>query len=345
VVVEDLVDARGAIAVAERIIKALRDPMTVSGHLVQVRASIGIALSTAEVGNASDLLRNADVAMYQAKRRGAGSYELYELGMHAAAIGRLQLETDLRRALERNELAVHYQPIVTLDTGAIIGAEALVRWQHPVRGLVPPSEFIPLAEETGLILPLGLWVLTEACRQVAEWQRLPGWESFELNVNVSPHQVDHPGFIADVRGVLEAGGLQPGTLVLELTEGMLLRDMDSAVTRLTALRALGLRIALDDFGTGFSSLGYLERFPIDILKIDRSFVARVGSSDRTALAELVIKLSKALHLQTVAEGIEHQEQFDELRRLGCLLGQGYLIAKPVPADIVEGMLRRPAMVS
>ena len=345
VVVEDLVDAGGAIAVAERVIDALRAPFTVSGHEMPVRASIGIALSNAEVNDPGDLLRNADVAMYRAKRRGTGSYELYELGMHAAAIGRLQMEADLRLALEREELAVHYQPIVTLDTGEITGVEALVRWHHPERGQIPPAEFIPIAEETGLILPLGHWVMTQACRQVAEWQRLPGWESFELSVNLSPHQVDHPTLIGDVRGVLESTGLAPGTLILELTEGMLLRDMDTAAKRLAALKALGLRIALDDFGTGFSSLGYLERFPIDILKIDRSFVARVGSGDRTALAEVVIKLSQALHLQTVAEGIERQDQFDELRRLGCLLGQGYLIAKPVTADTVEGLLRRPALAA
>jgi diguanylate cyclase len=175
---------------------------------------------------------------------------------------------------------------------------------------------------------------------VARWQALPGWESFELSVNLSPHQVDHPSLIGDVRHVLETSGLAPGTLILELTEGMLLRDMDAAVKRLSALKALDLRIALDDFGTGFSSLGYLERFPIDILKIDRSFVARVGTGDRTALAEVVIKLSQALHLRTVAEGIERQDQFDELCRLGCRLGQGYLIAKPGPADAVEARLLR-----
>jgi diguanylate cyclase (GGDEF)-like protein len=342
VIVEDLADAGGAIVVAERIIEALGRPISVSGHRVQVRTSIGIALSNAEVNDPGDMLRNADVAMYRAKRRGTGSYELYELGMHAAAIGRLQIEADLRLALERDELAVHYQPIVTLDTGRITGVEALVRWHHPVRGLIPPSEFIPIAEETGIILALGRWVLAQACHQVARWQRLPGWESFELSVNLSPHQVDHPDLVGDVCHVMQASGLAAGTLVLELTEGMLLRDMELAVKRLTALKALGLRIALDDFGTGFSSLGYLERFPIDILKIDRSFVARVGTGDRTALAEVVIKLSQALHLQTVAEGIERQDQFDELRRLGCLLGQGYLIAKPVSADTVESLLLRPA---
>jgi diguanylate cyclase (GGDEF)-like protein len=343
VIIEDLTDARGAIAVAERIVDALREPVTVAGHLVQVRTSIGIALSDAEVSDASDLLRNADVAMYQAKRRGTASYELYELGMHAAAIGRMQIEADLRRALEREELTVHYQPIVALDSGEIVGAEALMRWRHPVRGLVPPAEFIPVAEETGMILPLGTWVLTQACHRVARWQRLPGCESFRLSVNVSPHQVDHPSLISDIRGALESSGLRPGTLVLELTEGVLLRDMDSAVKRLEALRGLGVSIALDDFGTGFSSLGYLERFPIDILKIDRSFVARLGGGDRTALADVIIKLSQALQLQTVAEGIEHREQYDELRRLGCLLGQGYLIAKPVPANILESMLRRPSL--
>jgi EAL domain-containing protein (putative c-di-GMP-specific phosphodiesterase class I) len=179
---------------------------------------------------------------------------------------------------------------------------------------------------------------------VAQWQRLPGMESFEASVNLSPRQVSHPGLIADVRHVLQTSGLASGTLILELTEGTLLGDIDSSVERLTAIKELGVRIALDDFGTGFSSLGYLERLPIDVLKIDRSFVARVGTDDRTALAEVVIKLSQALHLQTVAEGIEHQEQFDELRKLGCLLGQGYLIAKPVTAHTVETLLRRPTLI-
>ena len=341
VIIEDLVDAAGAIVVAERIIKSLRRPSVVSGHEVHVHTSIGIALSNAEVVDPGDLLRNADVAMYRAKQRGTATYELYELGMHAAAVGRLQMENDLRVALERRELTVHYQPIVSLDGGGIHGVEALVRWQHPVRGFISPAEFIPVAEETGLIVALGGWVLTQACRQVGQWQRLPGWERLELSVNLSPEQVDHPDLISDVRHVLATSGLTPGTLTLELTEGMLLRDTEASVTRLTAIKALGVRIALDDFGTGFSSLGYLERFPIDTLKIDRSFVARVGTGDRTALAEVIIKLSQALHLQTVAEGIERQEQFDELRNLGCLLGQGYLMARPVDPETLETLLRRP----
>jgi diguanylate cyclase (GGDEF)-like protein len=320
--------------VAERMLAALRDPFMLHGNEVFITASIGIATGREE---ADDLLRNADVAMYRAKATGKDRHEVFEPGMHAAAVARLELEGDLQRALERDELILNYQPLVSLGTGGVLGVEALVRWRHPRRGLVPPMDFIPLAEETGLILPIGRWILTEACRQVASWQREnPG---LTLTVNISGLQLQSPGLDEDVRRALESSGVPPRTLVLEITETTLMHDSEASVGRLQALKALGVRLAIDDFGTGYSSLRYLHRFPIDLLKIPKPFVDGLADEDdEGVLVRSIIALSRNLGLATVAEGIEHPLQAARLLELGCALGQGFHFFRPLEADAVGALL-------
>jgi diguanylate cyclase (GGDEF)-like protein len=345
IVLQDVTGSGDAVAVAERVTDALKQPIDVDGHQITARVSIGIATTGHPEDRQQDLdsaslLRNADVAMYQAKSRHTGSWELYQPIMHADAADRRLLEADLHHALDRGELLVHYQPIVALDSSAITGVEALLRWQHPTRGLIPPAEFIPLAEETGLIGRIGRWVLDQACRQVAAWQAtLSDDHPLELSVNLSPAELDAPDLVERVAGTLDATGLAPHLLVLELTEGVLARNTAATAVTLTRLKELGVRLAIDDFGTGFSSLGYLERFPIDILKIDRSFIAKLAHGpEATPLADAVIRLGQALHLETIAEGIETDHQLAALRDLGCRLGQGYLFARPSEPDRVRALL-------
>jgi EAL domain-containing protein (putative c-di-GMP-specific phosphodiesterase class I) len=279
--------------------------------------------------------------MCHAKNRGGGRAERFEPGLHAAALERLGLITDLRRAFDRHELEVHYQPIIDLTTERIKGVEALARWRHPERGLVPPLTFIPLAEETGLISQLGLWVLREACQTVRAWQdgQAPGEEPLNLSVNLSARQVQDPLLPEQVSQVLREVGLHPSTLTLEITEGLLLRDAEATQARLQALKGLGIKLALDDFGTGYSSLAYLQRFPIDVLKIDKSFVDRVTVGvEASALVQTIVTLSDTLQMRTVAEGIEQPEQAERLRALGCGGGQGYYFARPLTSDRLTELL-------
>jgi diguanylate cyclase (GGDEF)-like protein len=340
IVLEDVGGTATAAAAAERIAAALGPPIEVGGHLVTARVSIGIATTEDGDLDSAALLRNADLAMYHAKQRHAGAWELYQPRMHAAAAERRSLEADLQHALTRGELVVHYQPILALDSRAITGVEALLRWRHPTRGLVPPAEFIPLAEQTGLIGPIGQWVLEQACRQVVAWQAaLPAGRRLGLSVNLSPAQLDAPDLVERVAATLRATGLAPRLLVLELTEGIMARGTERTSATLERLKALGLRLAIDDFGTGFSSLGYLERFPIDILKIDRSFVARIGGdAGATPLADAVVRLGHALRLETIAEGIETDQQLAALHALGCQAGQGYLLARPAEPERIRALL-------
>jgi EAL domain-containing protein (putative c-di-GMP-specific phosphodiesterase class I) len=280
--------------------------------------------------------------MYRAKETGTRPCVVFEPTMHAAVMRRLELDADLARAVERNEFELHYQPVVRLEGETIDGAEALVRWRHPVKGLIPPAEFISVAEETGHIVPLGRWVLQEAIRQAVEWgATCPDRGPFSLSVNVSARQLQDPDLVGQLTRMLYETGFNPAHLVLEITESVLMKDMAGTVGRLRELKELGLRLAIDDFGTGYSSLGYLRQFPVDVLKIDRAFVEDIADgTEQSAVARAIIGLSDALHLTTVAEGIETAGQLRLLRALGCELGQGYYFSPPLPATAFEALLQR-----
>jgi EAL domain-containing protein (putative c-di-GMP-specific phosphodiesterase class I) len=305
-----------------------------------VGASAGVAVSTSDRESAEELMRDADAAMYQAKRAGKGRLEVFEPGMHAAVLERLSLESDLRRAVEREEFRVHYQPILDLASEKVRSLEALVRWEHPERGLLLPAEFITIAEETGLIVPMGRLVMREACRQVQSWRSEGSLDpGVTLCVNISARQLQDRNLVDDLASLLAGLGLEPHALVLEITESMLVQDVPATVARLSTLRALGVRLAIDDFGTGYSSLSYLRRFPFDILKVDRSFISvRTPDAETSSLVGAIVAMSRALGLQTVAEGIEGTEQLDWLKELDCDFGQGYHFARPMTAQDVTAFL-------
>jgi diguanylate cyclase (GGDEF)-like protein/PAS domain S-box-containing protein len=337
VLVEDGSDADLAITVAERISQQLDSPFSIAGRTVNVTASVGIATAEPGISTAEDLLRNADLAMYRAKAECPGGWKLFDGAMHEALVDRLQLEAELNEALERHQFVLHYQPTFEIETGRISGVEALVRWQHPTRGLLGPGAFISEAERTGLIVPLGTWVLQQACRQAVAWHRQRDGQPLSMAVNVSGLQLD-ASFPDTVAEILRLTGMAPEHLVLEMTESMLI-DTSESVEVLTRLKALGVSLAIDDFGTGYSSLSYLHLYPVDVLKIDRSFVGRMRQSpDALAMVEAILQLAKSLNLTTVAEGIEEMEDVDVLRGLGCQRGQGFLFARPMPAIEVNEML-------
>jgi diguanylate cyclase (GGDEF)-like protein/PAS domain S-box-containing protein len=321
---------------AARILRALDLPVEIDGKSVFPRASVGICLvgEDLETPEAEELLRNADVAMYMAKRDSKGSYRVFEPTMHERVVERLELRSDLQHALTLDQLELHYQPVVRLAGRDILGVEALVRWNHPTRGTIPPIQFIPVAEETGLIIPMGRWILETACREGVRLHELFARpEPLTMSVNLSVRQLQSETLVGDVRNALAVSGLPASALVLEITESLMLSDTDFAMQQLHELKALGIRLAMDDFGTGYSSLSYLSRFPVDILKMDRSFV---GSADNEALTSAIIALGSSLSLEVVAEGIELPEQANSLEELGCELGQGYLFAKPMSsAALVE----------
>jgi len=327
---------------ADRILAELRPPIWAHDRPVPVHASIGIAYSKLGAEDPAELLQAADVAMYAAKARGKNCYQLYEPALQAAVSERLERTAELQRAVDENQFLLHYQPIVSLAGGDALCLEALVRWSHPTLGLVMPNDFIPTAEETGLIIPIGKWVLDVACRQVKKWQdnfALVG--RLRVSVNISARHFQHGSLLDDVSSALASSGLAPSSLVLEITESLLVHDAESVISRMLELKALGIAIAVDDFGTGYSSLSYLKRFPIDILKVDKSFVDDVGDSDKAmALAEAIVQLGRSLNLDTVAEGIEKSRQADGLRGLGCQYGQGFLFARPVPAEDMDELLPR-----
>nr|BFE72237.1 hypothetical protein GCM10020092_055380 [Actinoplanes digitatis] len=329
VLVESLAARADAEAVAERIAAALEEHFVLGGRDLRVAVSIGLA-SGADADNADQLLRNADLAMYRAKSADGAGLAAYDPQMLSGLLQRLELEADLRLALERNELALHYQPTVDLRTGTIIGFEALVRWHHPTRGMVSPMDFIGIAEATGLIVPMGRWVLAEACRQAVAWGAGSS-RRLKMSVNVSVRQFEHGDLSATVAEVLAETGLPVDQLCLEMTESVLLTDTDENLTQLQRLKALGVTLAMDDFGTGYSSLAYLRRYPMDILKIDRSFVDRLGGDrEDEALVRTIVRLGKSLGMTTVAEGIEDNVQLAALRALDCDVAQGYLLSRPLP---------------
>lgn len=333
VLLEDLEDMGHAVQIAERISTALRTPFRMQGRDVFIGVSIGIAALQGR-DTPEDVLRNADLAMYFVKGRDKGSWAIYAPEMHEEVVDRLELEADLREAVDVGDIRVEYQPIVHLETGALFGAEALVRWHHAQRGHVAPSRFVEIAEETGLIVPIGRRVLHDACRCAVAWRQLRNnGEHVRMSVNLSGRHFQERSLISDVEEALAASGLEPWALTLEITESALMQRSESTLETLRGLKAVGLQLAIDDFGTGYSSLGNLQQFPIDMLKIDRTFVDMVGTpGSDPVLARAIIALGKTLRIDTVAEGIERPEQRDGLRALGCTLGQGYLFARPMSAD-------------
>jgi diguanylate cyclase (GGDEF)-like protein len=333
------------VARAESILAALRAPFKLEATEMSITASVGIA-SASGGEKAGELLRNADLAMYKAKGRGRGNFQIFETSMHTAVLRRLELKADLQTASDREEFCLHYQPIVDLRTDRISGLEALVRWNRPGRGLMLPSEFVALAEETGLIVPVGQWVLEEAFRQAVEWQdRYPSGQPLTIGVNISAVQLQRPGLVDDVARALHETRIDPKTVLLEITESVFLEDEELMINRLHALKQLGVRLAIDDFGTGYSSLGYLARLPIDVLKIAKPLVEGTeAGAGEAPLAKAIVRMGEALGLTTLAEGIEVAAQRDHLRELGCDLAQGYFFARPLDAGGVEALLGMSAQI-
>jgi diguanylate cyclase (GGDEF)-like protein len=333
ILLDGIKDPSDAIRVAEKIQQELLRPFELGGHEAFTSASIGIALSSGGYDQPDYILRDADTAMYRAKDAGKACYELFDLEMHSRAVIRMRLENDLRRALERNEFCVYYQPIVSVETERLSGFEALVRWQHPERGLVAPSEFIPIAEETGLIVPLGSWILEEACRQMHDWHmQHPANRTLTMNVNLSSKQLIQSGLVQEVKAILQKTELPARSLKLEITESVVMENAELATTMLKQMSDLNVHLCIDDFGTGYSSLSYLHRFPVDTLKIDRSFVNRIEEKDENVeIVRTIATLARNLGMEVVAEGVESQDQLACLKALNCEYAQGYLFSRPLTA--------------
>ena len=341
VLLDDLKDPNDAKIAADRLMKALKPPFLLAGKEVYTSVSIGIAQSNPVYEGPDEMLRDADTAMYHAKSLGKGRYEVFDAKMRASVMARLQLETDLRHALERREFRNFYQPIVNLASGEIAGFEALLRWQHPTRGLLGPIEFIGVVEETGLIRELGWWNLSEACRQIGEWRAAsPANRDLIISVNLSAKQFLQPNLVADIANLLREIKLPPDALKLEITESTVMKDPSGAVEMLRQIKSLGVRLAIDDFGTGYSSLSYLHRFPLDTLKIDRSFISSMDDDgDGMEIARTILPMAKNLRLDVVAEGVETLEQFELLKKFNCAFGQGYYFSKPLSADGISTLLK------
>ena len=341
ILLDPIKDINDAIQVASRICRELRAPFHLEGREVFTTASIGIALSSPDYNQGSELLRNADIAMYRAKEKGSlARYEVFDQVMYAQALEQLQLENDLRQALERQEFQVYYQPIVSLITGRLTGFEALVRWQHPVRGKVSPAEFIPIAEETGLIVPIGEWVLREAAQQMSVWRtQFSIAKPLKISVNLSVKQLKEPNFIEKIDSILAQTGLEGQSLQLELTESMLMDNVEELIGILSLLRARAIQLSIDDFGTGYSSLSYLHRFPVNNLKIDRCFVSRIGEKgENREIVETIVTLAHQLDMEVIAEGVETLQQLNQLKELTCEEVQGYLFSKPLERESAEALI-------
>jgi diguanylate cyclase (GGDEF)-like protein/PAS domain S-box-containing protein len=329
-------DRAEAVMTADRIAEEFALPFNIDGRDFTTTASVGIALGDSAVERADIMLRNADIAMYRAKSIGKGMHVVFDASMHTNTLARMELESGLKLAVERHELRIQYQPIVMLSSGRVVEVEALVRWQHPTRGLLAPADFIPIAEDTPVIMQIGQWVLDQACRQVATWQtEFPSVHPLMVSVNLSPRQFQQPNLVDQVRRALQESGLKPACLTLEITEGVIMRDIEATILKLWALKELGVQLSIDDFGTGYSSLAYLKRLPLDILKIDRSFVSGLGrDKEDTAIVRAIISLAKSLDLAVTGEGIETSEQAELLKSWECERGQGYYFARPLdPTDL------------
>jgi diguanylate cyclase (GGDEF)-like protein len=336
--IRQVADAR---AVADRLVAAVSRPFDLQGREVVVSVSIGIVMGDGRYQRAEDMVRDADTAMYRAKDRGRARCEVFDCSMLAAAEERLRLESDLRRAVERQQLRLHYQPIVTLSEQKLCGFEALVRWQHPVRGLVPPNGFIPIAEETGLIVPIGRWVLEEACRQMRAWdEEFPGSADLIVNVNLSARQCLDPDLVGDVERVLAETGLPARRLKLEITESLVLEGSEAVIEILARLRTLGVQLGLDDFGMGYSALGYLRRLPVQSLKIDRAFVSDMQNTGNLEIIRAILSMAAALNIDVTAEGVETAAQAAQLTTLECEFGQGFYFDKPLTEEAAREVLRR-----
>jgi diguanylate cyclase (GGDEF)-like protein len=336
------VDHESAFSAAQRVLAAVSTPFVLSRSTVAISASIGLVHARDSRGG-EDLMRDADVAMYRAKADGRSRVISFEPAMQARVMRRLRLETELRHSVENEDFVLHYQPLIDLKSLEIVGVEALIRWQHPTRGLLPPVEFIDVAEDTGLIVPLGRWVIEQATQDAARWKSVTG-EQVSISVNLSPRQLHDPDLIDIAAQALENTGLPAAALIIEITENLLLKDAELARSRLGALRELGVKVAVDDFGTGYSSLAYLDRYPIDILKIDRSFVVSLGESAKSAaLLRSIIDLAAALEIDAIAEGVENQAQLATLQSLGCRYAQGFFFARPLAAGEVVGLLKSAAI--
>jgi diguanylate cyclase (GGDEF)-like protein len=337
------VDEKSVTDCGDRIMSALDAPFVVDGKQLFVRASLGIAFGDWDrsgPAGTEELLRNADVAMYTAKEKGKGRWQVFEPQMHSAVLRRLELKADLQRAVDGPQFALHYQPIVAMETGALTAVEALLRWEHPERGTIMPAEFIALAEDSGLIVPIGAWVLEQACRDARLIQdKYPQDPPLAISVNLSARQLQRSAIVSEVKHALQASGIDPSSLILEVTETAVMQDLDLSILRLHELKGLGVRLAIDDFGAGHSSLTSLRRFPVDTLKVDKSFVDAISDGgDATALAAAIVHLAATLRLDAVAEGVERAEQSERLLELGCRLGQGYYFAKPVTRQGMEELL-------
>jgi diguanylate cyclase (GGDEF)-like protein len=340
ILLDGIPNSAEATNMAKRIQEKLDSPFNLSGHEVFTTTSIGIALSSTGYDYAENMLRDADTAMYRAKAQGKACYEVFDKGMHARAVYLLQMENDLRRALDREELRVYYQPIVSLENGQLAGFEALIRWQHPERGFISPVDFISLAEDTGMIAPIGLWILKRACHQLAQWQwASPAHRQLFMSVNLSGKQVAEPDLVAQIQQILEDTHLDPRHLKLEITESVVMENAELAAQFFKRLKALGVQLSIDDFGTGYSSLGYLHRFPLDTLKIDRSFVGRIGeAAENIEIVRTIVSLADNMGMEVVAEGIETLGQLAQLRKLNCQYGQGYLFARPADAATIDAWI-------
>lgn len=339
ILLDDIKEPADANRAAERLMKALAPPFVLAGKEVFTSISIGIALSNSAYQEPEDMLRDADTAMYRAKSLGKARYEVFDADMRASVMARLQLETDLRRALERSEFRNFYQPIVSLDSGRIVGFEALLRWQHPTKGMIAPEHFIFVAEETGLIRELGWWSLGEACRQMSKWRaRSEAYLDLTVSVNLSAKQLLQPHLVDDMKILLREVGLPAEALKLEITESAVMADPAAAAETLQQIKSLGIRLAIDDFGTGYSSLSYLHRFPLDTLKIDRSFISGEGEGGGMEIARTIMPMAKNLRLEVVAEGVETLEQVALLKRLQCKYAQGYYFSKPLAPEEVAPIL-------